>query len=209
MNNMEINNLMNADMSYADKCGWYYAENAELIVAAEGSSKNDSIRFSLKKFGRSSALSFSHYFNVGMPKQVAAYKALGVTEDGISTEDLEKANKRWEQAFDKRGKCVDPEAMPFEFYGTWWNIEFPCEMKNRTTGKVTTSTSVFVLCDEETGVPQRDYVVNSERLARIMAGYEPVGTQAEISGEAEGVESPEEELARRRREAEEFLKNNK
>lgn len=202
---MDINNVMNATLSYADKCGWYYAEEAELIVAAQGSSKNDSIRFSLKKFGRSGALGFSHYFNIGIPAQVEKYKALGVKEDGISSEDLKVANDRWEKAFDKRGKCLDEGAAPFEFYGMWWNVDFGCEMKNKNSGKTASSTMVFVPCDEETGLPLPDFVVNATRLANIMAGYEPVsGDDAASSGDASGDaagESPEEELARLRAEA--------
>lgn len=202
---MENNNLMNATLSYADKCGWYYAEEAELIVASEGSKKNDSIRFSLKKFGRSGALGFSHYFNIGIPAQVEKYKALGVKEDGISLEDLKVANDRWEKAFDKRGKCTDEGAAPFEFYGMWWVVEFGCEMKNRTTGKTTPSTMVFVPCDEDTGLPLPDFVVDAKRLANIMSNYEPVNGEAaassgDASGDAAG-ESPEEELARLRAEA--------
>lgn len=202
---MEINNVMNANVSVKDQCGWYAAVEAELVVAKEGSKKNDSIRFSLKKFGRSGALGFSHYFTYGIPEDVEKYKELGVAENGISDEDLEKAMTRWDNAFDKRGRKIDPGAMPFEFYGMWWNIDFGCEMKNLNTEKVSSSTMVFVLCDEETGLPLPDFVVNANRLANIMAGYTPVNTDdSASSGDASGdghVETPEEELARLRAEA--------
>lgn len=201
---MEINNLMNANVSLKEQCGWYDAVAAELVVAKEGSKKNDSIRFSLKKRGRSGRLGFSHYFTYGIPDDVEKYKDLGVGEDGISDEDLAQAIKRWDNAFDKNGRCLDPNAMPFEFWGTWWTVEFGCEMKNLNTEKVTTSTMVFVPCDEETGLPLPDFVVDSKRLANIMAGYTPVNTDASASsGDASGehVETPEEELARLRREA--------
>lgn len=202
---MEMNNVMNANISYADKCGWYSAVEAELIVAKEGSKKNDSVRFSLKKFGKSGALGFSHYFTYGIPDDVEKYKELGVTEDGISDEDLNAAMDRWDNAFDKRGRKTDPGAMPFEFYGTWWTIDFGCEMQNINTEKVSSSTMVFVPCDEDTGLPLPDFVVNATRLANIMAGYTPVvkNTDSASSGDASGdtVESPEEELERLRREA--------
>lgn len=202
---MEMNNLMNANLSYKDQCGWYDAVEAMLIVAKEGSKKNDSVRFSLKKRGRGSRLGFSHYFTYAIPDDVKLYKDLGVTEKGISDEDLAKAIDRWDNAYDSRGRLVDNGAMPFEFYGTWWNIDFGCEMRNLNTDKVSSSTMVFVPCDEETGLPLPDFVVNANRLANIMAGYTPVNTSdSASSGDASGdghVETPEEELERLRREA--------
>lgn len=204
MNNMEINNLMNANVSLIEQCGWYDAVEAELIPAKEGSNKNDAIRFSLKKRGRAGRLGFSHYFTYAIPEDVAKYKALGVTEDGMSDEDYEKAVDRWDNAYDNRGRCKDAGAMPLEFFGTWWNIDFGTEMKNKNTGKVTSSTMVFVPCDEDNGMPLPDFVVNANRLANIMAGYEPVSDSGASSGDASGeapVESPEEELARLRAEA--------
>lgn len=200
-----MNNLMNANLSYKDQCGWYDAVEAMLIVAKEGSKKNDSVRFSLKKRGRGSRLGFSHYFTYAIPDDVKLYKDLGVTEKGISDEDLAKAIDRWDNAYDSRGRLVDNGAMPFEFYGTWWNIDFGCEMRNLNTDKVSSSTMVFVPCDEETGLPLPDFVVNANRLANIMAGYTPVNTgDSASSGDASGdghVETPEEELERLRREA--------
>lgn len=201
---MEMNNVMNANLSYKDQCGWYDAVEAELIVAKEGSGKNDSVRFSLKKRGRGSRLGFSHYFTYAIPDDVKLYKDLGVTERGISDEDLAKAIDRWDNAYDNRGRLVDNGAMPFEFYGTWWNIDFGCEMRNLNTDKVSSSTMVFVPCDEDTGLPLPDFVVNANRLANIMAGYAPVAknTDDASSGDASGAtESPEEELERLRREA--------
>lgn len=202
---MEMNNLMNANLSYKDQCGWYDAVEAELIVAKEGSKKNDAVRFSLKKRGRGSRLGFSHYFTYAIPDDVKLYKDLGVTEKGISDEDLTKAIDRWDNAYDSRGRLVDNGAMPFEFYGTWWNIDFGCEMRNLNTDKVSSSTMVFVPCDEETGLPLPDFVVNANRLANIMAGYTPANTgDSASSGDASGdnhVETPEEELERLRREA--------
>lgn len=202
---MENNNLMNANLSLKEQCGWYDAVEAELILAKEGSNKNDAVRFSLKKRGRAGRLGFSHYFTYAIPDDVEKYKALGVKEDGISDEDYSKAVDRWDNAYDNRGRCKDAGAMPFEFYGMWWNIDFGCEMKNRNSGKTASSTMVFVPCDEETGLPLPDFVVNATRLANIMAAYEPTnGDDAASSGDASGEaagESPEEELARLRAEA--------
>lgn len=201
---MKMNNVMNANVSVKDQCGWYDAVAAELVVAKEGSKKNDSIRFSLKKRGRGGRLGFSHYFTYGIPDDVDKYKDLGVSEDGISDEDLAQAIDRWDNAYDSKGRCKDPGAMPFEFFGMWWNIDFGCEMKNLNTEKVSSSTMVFVPCDEETGLPLPDFVVNANRLANIMAGYTPVNTgDSASSGDASGehIETPEEELARLRREA--------
>ena len=90
--------MLNTNSSYAERCGNYRAVDARLIVAKAGSGKNDYVQFDLKKVkknGRVDALGFSHYFNIGIKELVEEYKRLGVTDKGISKEDLAKAKEAY------------------------------------------------------------------------------------------------------------------
>lgn len=158
---------MNKNMSYADKCGIYRITAAELVAAKAGSKKNDYIRLSLKKVMKSGRLQlgFSHYFNLGIQEYVDAYKAAGVTEKGISKENLEKLRD------DYAAGNTDAQ---YEYYGFWWTQEFGGTYRNKETGKIASDTLVFVPCDEDTGLPLPEFVMTNERLQQILEGYELV-----------------------------------
>lgn len=172
--------LMNPNLSYADKCGMYRVTAAELIPARQGSGKNEYVRTSLKKVmksGRVNPLGFSHYFNIGMKDNVAILKQLGVTEKGISEENM----NAWKEAYEK-GKCD----MPTDFYGFFWTQQLGGVYKNNDTGKVTSETLVFIPCDEDTGLPLPEYVMTQARLQEILKNYTPVKQDtSEPSPEAE------------------------
>lgn len=158
---------MNPNTSYKDKCGIYRVVEAELIAAKAGSSKNDYIRLSLKKVMKSGRLQlgFSHYFNLGIKDYVEEYKRMGVTDKGISKENLEALK----EAYDKG----DTDAQ-YEFYGFWWTQPFGAVYRNKETNKVSSETLVFIPCDEDTGMPLPEFVMTAARLAEILKGYELV-----------------------------------
>lgn len=178
---------MNKNTSYADKCGIYRITAAELIAAKAGSKKNDYIRLSLKKVMKSGRLQlgFSHYFNLGIQDYVEAYKAAGVTEKGISKENLEKLRDDYEAG--------NTDAQ-YEYYGFWWTQEFGGTYRNKETGKIASDTLVFIPCDEDTGLPIPEFVMTSERLQQILEGYEPVKqdtTEEVVTGEQSDEENEE------------------
>lgn len=153
-----------------DKCGTYRTTAAELIVAKQGSGKKDYIRFSLmkvKKNGRIDKLGFSHYFNVGIEELVKEYKALGVTEKGISQENLMAAKA----AYNKEETDVQ-----FDFFGFFWNQPLGGVYRHKETGTVSSDILVFIPCDEETGVPKPEWAMTQARLNDILKNYEKVQT---------------------------------
>lgn len=160
--------MLNNNASYADRCGNYAVVAAELVVAKASSGKNDYIRFSLQKIkrnGRVDRLGFSHYFNVGIKELVEEYKKLGVTEKGISAENLAKAK----EAYNNGDTDVE-----FQFYGFFWNQPLGGVYKNKETNKVTSETLVFIPCDEDTSIPKPEWAMTQARLNDILANYERV-----------------------------------
>lgn len=160
--------MLDNNASYAERCGMYAATAAELVVAKAGSGKNDYIRFSLqkiKKNGRVDCLGFSHYFNVGIKELVDEYKRLGVTEKGISAEDLAKAKA----AYDKEETDVQ-----FTFYGFFWNQPLGGVYRHKESGKVTSESLVFIPCDEDTSIPKPEWAMTQARLKDILDNYELV-----------------------------------
>lgn len=160
--------LLNNNKSYADRCGMYAVVEAELIVAKQGSGKNDYIRFSLKKRkknGRIDKLGFSHYFNVGIKELVDEYKKLGVGEKGISAENLAKAREMYDK---EETDCQ------FDFYGFFWNQPLGGVYKHKESGKVSSETLVFIPCDEDTSIPKPEWAMTQARLNDILSNYEKV-----------------------------------
>lgn len=165
--------MVNTNSSYAERCGIYRAVEARLIAAKAGSGKNDYIQFDLKKVkrnGRIDTLGFSHFFNIGIKELVAEYKRLGVTDKGISKENLAKAK----EAYDK-----EETDCQFEFYGFFWNQSLGGVYKNKETGKISSETLVFIPCDEDTSIPKPEFAMTQARLNDILANYEKVATTAE------------------------------
>ena len=188
--------MLNTNSSYAERCGIYRAVDARLIVAKAGSGKNDYIQFDLKKVkrnGRVDTLGFSHFFNIGIKDLVAEYKRLGVTDKGISKENLAKAK----EAYDK-----EETDCQFEFYGFFWNQSLGGVYKNKETGKISSETLVFIPCDEDTSIPKPEFAMTQARLNDILANYEKVTTTA-----AEDTASPDAQSAedKERAEYEAFL----
>lgn len=200
--------LVNQNLSYKDKCGIYVAEKVELIVPKQGSTKKEHIRFSLlkvKKNGRIDALDFSHYFNVGIPKLVEEYKRLGVTADGISEENMAKASDEYDKGTTPVDVLKVIQKPYFSFYGFWWTQDFGGVYRNKETGKETSSTLVFIPCDEDTGMPKSTFCMTAERLNEILEGYEPVSvTKAESTAPVESSTDADDRAA-----FEEFLRSRK
>lgn len=191
--------FIDKNVSYADRCGLYRTVAAELIVAKNGSKKSDYVRLSLKKVLKSGRLQigFSNYFNMAIPDAVAEYKKFGVSENGISEENLEALKEA-----DKNMKTVN---IRYEYYGFFWTQQFGAIYRNKETKKVSSETLVFIPCDEDTGLPLSQFCMTQERLQEILQGYELV-EQDTVPGE--GDESDEED---ERKAFEEFMrqKNNK
>lgn len=192
--------LLNNNKSYAERCGMYAVVEAELIVAKAGSGKNDYIRFSLKKRkknGRIDKLGFSHYFNVGIKELVDEYKKLGVTDKGISAENLAKAREMYDK---EETDCQ------FDFYGFFWNQSLGGVYKNKETNKVSSETLVFIPCDEDTSIPKPEWAMTQARLNDILSNYEKMeDAPAEEEAPAEASEDEkkafEEFLAQKRAQA--------
>lgn len=162
--------MLNTNASYAERCGIYRAVDARLIIAKAGSGKNDYIQFDLKKVkknGRVDTLGFSHYFNIGIKELVEEYKRLGVTDKGISKEDLAKARDAY--------KNEETDAQ-FEFYGFFWNQSLGGVYKNKETEKISSETLVFIPCDEDTSIPKPEFAMTQARLNDILKNYEKVST---------------------------------
>jgi hypothetical protein len=189
--------MLNTNSSYAERCGIYRAVDARLIVAKAGSGKNDYVQFDLKKVkknGRVDMLGFSHYFNIGIKELVEEYKRLGVTDKGISKENLAKAK----EMYDKE----ETEAQ-FEFYGFFWNQSLGGVYKHKESGKISSETLVFIPCDEDTGIPKPEFAMTQARLNDILQNYTKVeGTTTEDTGENASNMSKEE---KERAEYEAFL----
>lgn len=161
--------MLNKNLSYKDKCGYYKIIAAELVPAKQGSNKNDYVRLSLRKIkasGRVETRGFSHYHNEGIKDIVEGLKRLGVTAQGISKENLEA----WNEAF-KKGEDVPYDPIQYGFY---WTQPFGAVYRNKETGKISSETLVFIPCDEDTGLPLQEYCMTAERLAEILSGYELV-----------------------------------
>jgi hypothetical protein len=157
---------LNINASQKEKCGNYRVAAAELISPR---GKNSYVRLSLKKVkrnGKIDRLGFSHYFNVGLPDLVPIYKANGVSDKGISDEDLAKALEG------------DDEDL-FNFYGFFYNMPFGGTYRNKESGKIASETLMFVPCDEDTGIPKPEWAPTQARLNDILAGYERVADAAE------------------------------
>lgn len=163
--------MLNPNSSYAERCGIYRAVDARLVPAKAGSGKNDYIQFDLKKVkknGRVDTLGFSHYFNIGIKELVEEYKRLGVTDKGISKENLATAK----EAYNKE----ETDAQ-FEFYGFFWNQSLGGVYKHKETGKISSETLVFIPCDEDTSIPKPEFAMTQARLNDILANYEKVSTE--------------------------------
>lgn len=169
---------MNVNQSYKDKCGIYRITTAELVAAKAGSGKNDYIRLSLKKVMKSGRLQlgFSHYFNLGIKEYVDEYKRMGVTDKGISAENLAALKKAYDNG--------ETDAQ-YEFYGFWWTQDFGGIYRNKETGKITSETLVFIPCDEDTGCPLPEFVMSAARLQEILKGYELVKEDTVEAGPSE------------------------
>lgn len=157
--------ILNSNACYAERCGNYRAVDARLIVAKAGSGKNDYIQFDLKKVkknGRVDMLGFSHFFNIGIKELVDEYKKLGVTDKGISKENLAKAKEMY------NNEETDAQ---FEFYGFFWNQSFGGVYKNKETGKISSETLVFIPCDEDTSIPKPEFAMTQARLNDILENY--------------------------------------
>lgn len=160
--------MLDNNASYAERCGNYRAVDARLIVAKAGSNKNDYVQFDLKKVkknGRVDILGFSHFFNVGIKELVEEYKRLGVTEKGISKENLAKAKEMYTN---------EETEVQFEFYGFFWNQPLGGVYKHKETGKVSSETLVFIPCDEDTSIPKPEWAMTQARLNDILSNYERV-----------------------------------
>lgn len=170
--------MLNSNASYAERCGTYRAVDARLIPAKAGSGKNDYVQFDLKKVkknGRVDMLGFSHFFNIGIKELVEEYKRLGVTDKGISKENLAAAK----EAYNKE----ETDAQ-FEFYGFFWNQSLGGVYKHKETGKISSETLVFIPCDEDTSIPKPEFAMTQARLNDILANYEKVSTSpAEDTGD--------------------------
>ena len=181
--------LLNTNSSYAERCGIYRAVDARLVVAKAGSNKNDYIQFDLKKVkknGRVDALGFSHYFNIGIKELVEEYKRLGVTDKGISKEDLAKAK----EAYNKE----ETDAQ-FEFYGFFWNQSLGGVYKHKETGKISSETLVFIPCDEDTSIPKPEFAMTQARLNDILQNYEKVTDTPSESGTEDSQSDEDKERA--------------
>ena len=157
--------MLNSNSSYAERCGIYRAVDARLVVAKAGSGKNDYIQFDLKKVkknGRVDMLGFSHFFNIGIKELVEEYKKLGVTDKGISKENLAKAKEMYSN---------EETDAQFEFYGFFWNQSFGGVYKNKETGKISSETLVFIPCDEDTSIPKPEFAMTQARLNDILENY--------------------------------------
>lgn len=187
--------MLNTNSSYAERCSTYRAVDARLMVAKAGSGKNDYIQFDLKKVkknGRVDMLGFSHFFNIGIKELVDEYKRLGVTEKGISKENLAAAK----EAYNKE----ETDAQ-FEFYGFFWNQSLGGVYRHKETGKISSETLVFIPCDEDTSIPKPEFAMTQARLNDILANYEKV---TETPGN-DGTESSQSDEDRERAEYEAFL----
>lgn len=183
--------IMNQNQSYMDKCGVYRVTAAELIPAKAGSGKNDYIRLSLKKVMKSGRLQlgFSHYFNLGIKDYVDEYKRLGVTDKGISAENLASLK----EAYDKG----ETDAQ-YEYFGFWWTQSFGGVYRNKETKKVSSETLVFIPCDEDTGLPLPEFCMTQARLNDILAGYERMPedkTEADVTVNEDAAGDAEDEAA--------------
>lgn len=187
---------INQNLSYADKCGIYRITAAELVSAKAGSQKNDYVRLSLKKVMKSGRLQlgFSHYFNIGIKEYVDEYKRMGVTDKGISAENLNALKEAYEKG--------DTDAQ-YEFYGFFWTQQFGATYKNKESGKVSSETLVFIPCDEDTGLPIPEFCMTQARLQEILQGYELVNQEVAPDESVTGAEAEEDE----RKAFEEFMKN--
>ena len=186
--------MLNTNSSYAERCGIYRAVDARLIVAKAGSGKNDYIQFDLKKVkknGRVDMLGFSHYLNIGIKELVEEYKRLGVTEKGISKENLAAA---------KEAYAKEETDVQFEFYGFFWNQSLGGVFKHKETGKISSETLVFIPCDEDTSIPKPEFAMTQARLNDILANYDKVST-----GTAEDTSSATDDAEKEREEYEAFL----
>lgn len=186
--------MLNTNASYAERCGTYRAVDARLIVAKAGSGKNDYVQFDLKKVkknGRVDMLGFSHYFNIGIKELVEEYKRLGVTDKGISKENLAAA---------KEAYAKEETDAQFEFYGFFWNQSLGGVYKHKETGKISSETLVFIPCDEDTSIPKPEFAMTQARLNDILANYEKVST-----GTAEDTSSATDDAQKEREEYEAFL----
>jgi hypothetical protein len=187
--------MLDTNASYAERCGTYRAVDARLIVAKAGSGKNDYIQFDLKKVkknGRVDMLGFSHYFNIGIKELVEEYKRLGVTDKGISKENLAAA---------KEAYAKEETDAQFEFYGFFWNQSLGGVYKHKESGKISSETLVFIPCDEDTGLPLSLFCMTQERLQEILQGYELVEQDTVPEESNESTEEDE------RKAFEEFMKN--
>lgn len=187
--------MLNTNSSYAERCGVYRAVDARLMVAKAGSGKNDYIQFDLKKVkknGRVDMLGFSHFFNIGIKELVDEYKRLGVTDKGISKENLAAAK----EAYNKE----ETDAQ-FEFYGFFWNQSLGGVYKHKETNKISSETLVFIPCDEDTSIPKPEFAMTQARLNDILQNYEKVNDTPSNDG-TEGSQSDED---RERAEYEAFI----
>ena len=121
----------------------------------------------MKKNGRLEVRGFSHFFNEGIKENVEAYKALGVTDKGISDENLAKAREMFDTGKTDYG---------FDFYGFFWTQPFGGVYKNKESGKISSETLVFIPCDEDTGIPLPEYAMTQARLNDILSNYERVNS---------------------------------
>jgi hypothetical protein len=187
--------FIDKNASYADRCGWYRTVAAELIPAKAGSKKNDYVRLSLKKVMKSGRLQigFSNYFNMGIPDAVAEYKKFGVTENGISEENLKALKEA-----DQKEETVN---IRYEYYGFFWTQPFGAIYRNKETKKISSETLVFIPCDEDTGLPLSLFCMTQERLQEILQGYELVEQDTVPEESNESTEEDE------RKAFEEFMKN--
>lgn len=164
--------MLDNNASYAERCGNYRAVEARLVVAKAGTNKNDYVQFDLKKVkknGRVDVLGFSHFFNVGIKELVEEYKRLGVTEKGISKENLAKAKEMY---------AKEETDAQFEFYGFFWSQPLGGVYKHKETGKVSSETLVFIPCDEDTSIPKPEWAMTQARLNDILSNYERVKDSA-------------------------------
>lgn len=187
--------MLNTNASYAERCGIYRAVDARLMVAKAGSGKNDYIQFDLKKVkknGRVDMLGFSHFFNIGIKELVDEYKRLGVTDKGISKENLAKAKEMY------NNEETDAQ---FEFYGFFWNQSLGGVYKHKETRKISSETLVFIPCDEDTSIPKPEFAMTQARLNDILQNYEKVND----TPSNDGTEDSQSDEDRERAEYEAFL----
>lgn len=174
---MEIK-FLDPNKSYTDKCAWYRTEKAELI---EEQGKKPYIRFSLRKVMKSGRMApgFSHYFNIGIPEMVDAYKKLGVTKEGISAENLRTARERYKDV-------DDAEAQPFDFYGFWHTQEYDGVYRDSSNNE-RTSGLYFMWCDEDDGSIFSEFAMTADRLKKILEGYTRVNTVTDDTSDADAI----------------------